>query len=501
MKGFAGKPAAITGLSGFAAYTLGLGVAASLLPAYTFDPQSRHFIAALGVIALWRYSWGLLHYIRSIIYRARVFPRMRAQAEAGGDALLPPHVYILLTSFRIDAKTTVASCSSAIREAVQCGLPATVVASVVELGDELLVKNLFRLASPPERVRLMIVRIPGTGKRDGLAQGFRAISRDLPPPGAVVAVMDGDCMLERGTILKCAPFFALDPNVGALTTDEDCAVEGSATMTAWHRLRFAQRHLQMSSVGLSRKVTTLTGRMSMFRAEIITDPSFIAQVEHDAIDHWRLGRFKFLTGDDKSTWYWVLKNGYDMLYIPDVVVKTVEHPPSPSFFKASTILMRRWFGNMLRTNGRAFTLGPARSGLFMWWCVLDQRVAMWTSLLGPAFALLLAFTHSWLFLPVYMVWVGFTRWVMALMLLSARPAVSWRYPFLIYYNQIWGACVKTYTLFRPDRQSWTRQKTKLERDLNWGQQVVLSGSSALFHGVAILSFIALIGALAGIFTL
>lgn len=30
--------------------------------------------------------------------------------------------------------------------------------------------------NPPDRVSLDFVRIPGTGKRDGLAYGFRAIS-------------------------------------------------------------------------------------------------------------------------------------------------------------------------------------------------------------------------------------------------------------------------------------------------------------------------------------
>jgi mannuronan synthase len=450
------------------------------------------------VLALWRYSWGLVHFCRSHVYRKVVFPALRAQVTASGDGLMPPHIYLLVTSFRIQAETSLKVYRAAVTEAIRCGIPATIVASIVELGDEFLISEVFRSANPPPHVKLVFVRIPGTGKRDALGQGFRAISRDIPAPDAVVAVIDGDSELGPGLIRKCAPFFRLMPDLGALTTDEDCDVEGSQVMTEWHRLRFAQRHILMSSMSLSCKVLTLTGRMSMFRADIVTDAGFIRHVENDSIPHWRLGRIKFLTGDDKSTWYWALQRGYSMLYVPDVCVNTVEHPPSENFFKATSILMMRWFGNMLRTNGRAIALGPARTGLFAWWCILDQRVSMWTSLTGPAFAVFLGIKHSWMFVLLYLTWIGLTRWVMTLMLLSARPALSWRYPFLMYYNQIWGSCIKTYAFFRLDRQSWTRQKTSIDRNLSWFEGTFQKASSVMVHGIAMLTFITIAGLLSGV---
>lgn len=490
-----------SGAAGFLLYTIGLVMLASLLQHVSITPISALFAAIIGTLALWRYSWGLVHFCRSLIYRKVVFPALRGEAESGGNNLLPPHIYLLLTSFRISAETSIQVYGAAVREAISCGIPTTIVASIVENADESLIRQIFVAANPPLHVRLQLVRIPGSGKRDGLAQGFRAISRDMPEKGSLVAVIDGDSELENGLIRKCAPFFKLQPNLGALTTDEDCDVEGSEVMSQWHRLRFAQRHILMSSMALSSKVLTLTGRMSMFRADIVTDPAFIHHVETDSIDHWRLGHFKFLTGDDKSTWYWVLSKGYDMMYVPDVSVHTIEHPPSESFFKATSILMFRWFGNMLRTNGRALRLGPARAGLFVWWCILDQRVSMWTSLTGPTFALYLTAKHSWHFALVYVVWIGFTRWVMTLMLVSARPQVNWRYPFLLYYNQIWGSCIKTYAFFRLDRQSWTRQKTSIDRNLTAGQQFLMNGSSLMFHGVAVLTFIAVVGLLSGMLVL
>jgi glycosyltransferase Alg8 len=488
------------GTGGFLIFTLALAVAFSLLPHEFLDPGSKKFIFVLGVLAMWRYSWGLLHFVRSIIYRKVVFPRWRKTADENSDALMPSHIYLMITAFRIAANTTMKVYEATIREAIACGAPTTIVASIVELSDEFMIKEQFRAANPPPHVRLMIVRIPGTGKRDGLAQGFRAISRDMPAPDAVVAVIDGDSILGENLIRKCSIFFKLRPNLGALTTDEDCIVEGSKLFKEWYSMRFAQRQIQMCSVALSGRVMTLTGRMSMFRASIVTHPDFISHVESDYLDHWRLGRFKFLTGDDKSSLFSVLKAGYETLYIPDVVVYTVEHPPGDNFIQGTTQLMFRWFGNMLRTNSRVLALGPTQMPLFVWWCFVDQRISMWTALSGPTFAILLSLKYGLIFIPIYLTWVGFTRWVMAMMLLSSRPVLSWYYPFLIYYNQIWGSCIKTYVMFRLDRQSWTRQKTKLNRGLTAGQEAWVRFTSFACHATSVLVFVTVIGLISGFFT-
>lgn len=489
------------GTLGFLLYTLVLIAAVFMLPSVALDPSARLFILVVGSIAIWRYSWGLIHFIRSFIYRRFYFPRLRRVVSENTPALMPSKIYLLVTSFRIGTDTTIQVFKATIEEAINCGVPTTIVASIVELGDEFLIKELFRQYDPPERVQLSLVRISGTGKRDGLAVGFRAISRDIPPPDAVVAVIDGDSIMGEGLIRKCAPFFMLKPGLGALTTDEDCEVQGTRIMREWHDLRFAQRQIQMSSLALSGRVMTLTGRMSMFRASIIADPDFIRDVESDHLDHWRLGRFRFLTGDDKSSLYHVLKDGWETLYIPDVVVHTVEHPPSDNFFKATTQLMFRWFGNMLRTNSRVLALGPTRMPLFVWWCFVDQRISMWTALTGPVFAFMLCLKHGLAFLPIYIVWIMFTRWVMALMLLAARPVLSWYYPFLIYYNQIWGSCIKTYVFFRLDRQSWTRQKTRLDRGMTEGQERWVRFTSLALHAVSVVVFITIIGLISEVFTL
>jgi len=348
-------------------FMAGLGALALLLPKDLFNSASKQFILLIGAVGIWRYSIGITHFLRGIWFAKYAFPKIRKKTEAKGYAAYPPHIYLMVTSFRIDTNTTAQVYNSVFREAYTSNTPCTVVASIVEVCDEQLIRTLFNYehnAHPNNTypVQLKIVRIPGTGKRDGLAHGFKAISRDMPDNDAVVAVIDGDTVLEPGCVAKTAPLFNVMPSVGALTTNEFCEVKGSYIISQWHKLRFGQRHINMCSMALSKRVLTLTGRMSMFRAEVVTNPEFIQDVQFDNIHHWRLGRFRFLTGDDKSSWYSLMKLGWDTYYVPDAVVTTVEHPPNPSFFKASKQLMFRWYGNNLRQNSRAVKLGPKRLG-------------------------------------------------------------------------------------------------------------------------------------------
>jgi glycosyltransferase Alg8 len=466
-------------------YLLALAALAVHAPEAVWQPGSREFVIIIGALGVWRYSWGAVHFVRSLIYRHRRFPDLRRQAEALGEHALPSHVYILVSSFRIRAETTARVYQSAIAEAIRYGRPVTIVASIVELGDQRLIKNLFRQMAPPPEVRLMFVRRPATGKRHAIACSLRAVSRSRPPADAAVMVVDGDTLLQPGCLARSLPFLQLMPDVGGITTDEECVVDNGPVLQAWHRLRFAQRHLLMSSMALSGRLLVLTGRMSILRGAVATDPGFIAAVETDYIDHWRFGRLQLLTGEDKSTWFWVLNAGYRMLYLPDVQVATIEHPPSSWLLPASTQLMLRWFGNMLRISFRAIALGPRRIGMFTWWCLIDQRLSMWTPLVGPLVALFFALGKSAIFLYTYALWVGFTRLIQALTLLSVRSTISGLYPLLIYFGQVYGALLKTYILFRLDRQRWTRQNIAARLALSTREARLRSLASLYLHGLAV----------------
>ena len=475
-------------LVGWGLYALTAMALLDSLPREAFGSDAGRFILLIGVIASWRYSWQAVHLVRSLFYRHRRFPQWRRRADQLGAESRAPHVYVLVTSYRMAAEANLAAYRALFLEAMAYGAPATVVASVTDGGDEALLEQLFVSLYPPESLKLLLMQQAGTGKRDAMAAGLRAISRRNPPPGSVLILMDGDTVVTPGTLARSIPFFRFMPDLGALTVDNRTATTGSDWAKEWYALRMAQRHIYMCSIGLSRRLLVLTGRFSIFRAELATDPDFIAALENDAIDHWRLGRVKFLTGDDKSTWFWLLKNRWAMLYLPDVHVMCMEELPGSGFVKSSLKLMTRWFGNMLRNNGRAIALGPRAMGFFTWWCLVDQRLSIWTALSGPAFAVLISLAGRPEAIPIYLLWIMLTRFCQALVIFLHRGRLSPYNPPLLFYTQIVGSAVKVYMSFRIDRQSWTRQGVRVIQNRSVAA-TVNSAFTVYLTGLAVVAFL------------
>lgn len=416
-------------------------------------------LIVVGVIGAWRYGWALVNYLRAAWYRTVAYPRLKARAQAGLAAVpVQGHAYFLITSYKIETDTTRRVYRALFRAAAAASGGATVIASVVETSDARLIRQVHAAMDVRmEGVRLVVDQIPGTGKRDALARSLRLIAGQAPSRRDILLLVDGDSCVPEDIVAASAPFFT-DPGVGALTTDEAAEIREPGLFADWFALRFTQRQMMMSSMGLSGRVLTLTGRMSVFRADLATRPEFIRLVQHDHIDHWRLGRVDFLTGDDKSTWFWLLQRGYRMLYLPDVTSVSLESQPKPGFVDSAVTLMIRWFGNMLRTNARALALGPSRIGFFTWWSIMDQKLAIWTTLAGPISVLLAAVFIEPLVLPAYVAWVMATRYVFCWVLATVRGRpFPISYPVLLYFGQIVGAAVKSYVLFRLDLQRWTRQ--------------------------------------------
>ena len=435
----------------------GLVALAVLVPPDVIYSVDGVFLFSLGAIGIWRYSWWAFHAVRSFIYLKLRFPEIRRLVNEA-PIQKADHVYCLVTSYAIDPEVSWKVYWALFQELMDYDRPATVVAAVSHQTDVDILRQLAQSLALPAHIEIVFMYQEGTGKRPAMAEALRAISRRMPTGDSVCIFMDGDVMLRKGAIAKTLPVLQAHPDVGAATTDNRGMTEGSGWAREWYDLRFAQRHLLMASMALSDRLLVLTGRFSVIKAPLATHPSFIEQIENDAIDHWRLGRIRFLSGDDKSTWFWLLKRGWKMIYIPDVRADSFEELPSKWLLTGSISLLRRWYGNMLRTSGRAIALGPAQIGFFTWWCLVDQRLSMWTSQVGPILAVILSVSYDPNFMLVYLLWIGGTRTFLTLVvggLMRGRWAPHW--PFLLFYNQVIGGLVKTFVAFRPNRQKWTRQ--------------------------------------------
>ena len=216
----------------------------------------------------------------------------------------------------------------------------------------------------------------------------------------------------------------------------------------------------MKSLSLSNQLQVLTGRFSLFRAHVCLTPDFISSLENDRIKHWLHGEIQFVTGDDKSTWYSLLKKGSHMLYVPDAFIYCMEDS-GPTPVRMSIQKMHRWFGNMLRNNGRAITLGMGSQRPFVWWCHIDQRLSMFTSLLGPVAALWACIWLSPSYLLIYAILVIIVRTLYILLLTIEGHRLSLVDIPMLLYTQWIGSIVKIYTLFHLHHQKWDSHRTDM----------------------------------------
>ena len=78
---------------------------ALLVPPQVFEVHHAQFLLLVGAVGLWRYSVGLTHYVRGLWFRYVIFPRHKRQALVALKEQPPSHIYLMVTSFRIDAET------------------------------------------------------------------------------------------------------------------------------------------------------------------------------------------------------------------------------------------------------------------------------------------------------------------------------------------------------------------------------------------------------------
>ena len=422
-----------------------------------FDPTVREITFVIGALGIWRYGWWFTHAVRAHIYGKYVYPAMRDRGEAEWSAgWRPRHLHFMMTTYKEHRDITEKVVRSIVREIRDSGVPGTLWLGSSDRFDEDIITDFLKREAMDVDITLRIIRQNVSGKRAAIALVLRAMSRLPVAENDLVIFMDGDFILAPGAIRRCMPLFKIHPDLQACTTDEEVICFGPKWVATWLTMRFAQRRLAMQSHALSGRVLTLTGRMSVFRAKHVIRREFIRLLEADYLNHWLWGSFRFLSGDDKSTWYYMLKNKAYMLYVPDALGYTVEVIEG-SGMERMVQNFRRWSGNMLRNGARAIKLGPRHMPLFIWWCLVDQRIAMWTMLVSPVLAISAVALHSVNYLISYMIFIAISRMLLSLFLYGYSRKIHIAYPFILYFNQLINASVKVYSIWRLAKQRWTNR--------------------------------------------
>lgn len=446
-------------------------------------------LVSLGIIGIWRWSLFFLRIIRSRIYLRWTFRRWRKQADAIPVEQLPP-VCLLVPTYKEKPWITERVFRAIAQEAKTLAHPLILLVNSSSDEENAYIRQVLEAEDPDYQTIRLIQMTQKEGKRKAMADGLRELAKLDLPEDLVIALMDGDSELAPGTLLRCLPFFRMFPRMGALTTDELPIVEGSYLFSEWFHLRFAQRHYQMCSDSLSNKVLCLTGRFSLFRGEAALDPSFADQLQDDNLTDWLWGNFKFLSGDDKSTWFWLLRHRYDMLYIPDTIVYSIE-TLSGSVVDRAYENMRRWYGNMLRNNGRALALGPKITGWSTWFSLVDQRISIWTSLITPGFLMVALIRADWMAAAVISAWVVFSRSAMLMIVFRKRQSdLKPVHLMLLLLTQWTSSLVKIWTQMNLAKQKWAnRGNQTIDAEGKGKKRIAKLGTSRFLLAAQAFSFV------------
>jgi len=419
------------------------------------DVRTKNAALIIGGLGLWRYSWWFINFIRSQYYGRVHFPRMRAQADRlWAMGWRPSHVHLVMTTYYEYPPTTHRCLESIVKEIRDAGIKATLWIGCGAKEDEDVIHDWF--AARDEDLDVVFVRQNVPGKRAAIGLALRALSRHHTHPDDMAVLMDGDSMLGHGSLSKCLSILGTFRRIHALTTDEEAICNQSLWMQKWLTLRFAQRRMWMQSHSLSNRVLTLTGRCSVFRAADVVNKEFIRLIEADHLNHWFWGNFRFLSGDDKSSWYHLLSQKCGMIYVPDAMVYTLERIEG-SVMKRAIDNTLRWSGNMLRNGMRAIRLGPRAVPPFIWWCLVDQRITIWTTLAGIFTAVSTIVFVKTDFIYTYILWIMMTRLLMSSALFFYSERIHISFPIILYCNQILTAFVKAYLIFRLPQQRWANR--------------------------------------------
>jgi len=286
-------------------------------------------IVGIAILGVWRYGLLILNFVRAGIYSLHVYPNyLKTIEKIKFQDRFPETIYFVIPSYKEDEWVTTEVFKALITELNALPCKSVLSISTSSEYEDSVILNVFDMHPNTDKIQLIFQK-QSLGKRVAMGHSLRALAREYhkksKDANSVTIFMDGDTYIPKDTLVKSLPFFKIDAHLGAVTTNESGYIESKSQ---WYKdgftLKFAQRHFLFQSHSLSKRVLTLTGRFSLFRTDAVMREDFISLIENDIILDPNFGKFRFLMGDDKSSWYYMMKNGYNLLYLPDILAYSLE---------------------------------------------------------------------------------------------------------------------------------------------------------------------------------
>lgn len=438
--------------------------------------QSPKVFYIIGVAGALSWLVKITHILRIIIYRKLMVPHILSRPDDPLQCIR--EFYVVVPTYKEKEWITYAVFRSISIETAKVDFPVTI---IVNTPDETDVQNIREtLAEYPlkENVKLVTLSQVGKGKRSALAESLKYIKTQAHFENSAVALMDGDCIWGNDLLANVFPFFNKNPRLGGITTNEELICFGSLFYEKWFDYRLAFRDFYMCSHSFGKRTLCLTGRFAVIRSEIALRDDFIWIVENDCMEHWLWGHIKFLGGDDKSTWFWIYKNGYqvnkdELLYLPKALVYTLECINGENGFMRSQKNLKRWFTNTARNNTRSLMVTPVKQApFFIWLCILMQRITMYSNFLGITTALVLCIQTDIMYLPAFL-YLCILQALLATIIFSInRKRFLYWGIYIQIVNQWIGTFVKMWAFSHIAQQKWVHRG---------GQKTGVKGKNLMNH--------------------
>lgn len=435
----------------------------------TKNNESLSLILGLGIIGLWRHSWGVYNYLRAV--RFRNF----SKKKTSDYELLSQTQLVVIVTFYNQSEEDMAKVLRSLAEAFTL-LPKRPLLIIAYRTLKMpMVRSLIG-----DSAAVQFVPQTGRGKREAIADALVVAKQTIPAnsiDGAHILLIDGDTVVTPQAIWESMGVLDRRAEIGAVVVNEKPLTLGPPIFGVWRKLRSLQRHKMMMSMALSDRLLVLTGRFSMIRSSVLLPVSVASRIRHDYIQT-DYAHIPFLTGDDKTTWLEVLRRGYGMTYLPNTFIYPIEHVNSNvNYFHHVYKLSLRYGGNMIRANLHDDAWSNVARSPHLKYTLIDQRVSMWTSLLSPTLLILLLVTGQFQYFIVFLTYLLIIKNVQAI-------AVGWLgnhydpwFPYIIFADQFIQSLAKIKSFSFLHHQSWNNQDISLQGD---DQQLLDRKSSRVF---------------------